>query len=214
MNSTGDLDGNDPARATGGLPEAPGDSAAPGGEEDPGSRSRDAELADGLKRRDPVAIREVMTLYGDRLLRSAYLMCGRSEADAQDLAQDTFVQAVRSAGSFLGRSSLYSWLHGILINVSRNFRRKQSRLIYAADLPEPAIESAGRDSGSDTDATPAALMQALRGLSDEHRDAVILYYFNGMNVPEIAEQTGVSLGTAKSRLHYAVKHLRRALQKK
>jgi RNA polymerase sigma-70 factor, ECF subfamily len=187
------------------APDLPGETGA--------SRAACLRLAEGLRKRDPAAVREVMSLHGDRLFRSAFLMCHNIEADAQDLVQDTFVQAVKSAHLYLGKSSLHSWLHGILINVHRNFRRKQSRLIYTDDVPEPDSARDPEPSGTEFEITPAGLTRALGNLSDEHREVVILYYFNGMTTAQIAQQTGTTLGTAKSRLHYAVKELRQALQK-
>jgi len=57
----------------------------------------DSEILAGLKRGDGNAAAELVDLYGDRLLRSAYALCG-NRADAQDLAQEALLQAVKSAG--------------------------------------------------------------------------------------------------------------------
>ena len=175
----------------------------------------DSELIDGLRRRDPDAIKEMMQTHGDRLYRSAYLLSGSHEADAKDLVQDALVQAVRSAPSFLGKSSLYTWLHGILINVHRNAVRKKGRLRYTQNIPEPeAAPAPAHDEEPGADISPEALTQALQQLSPDHREVILLYYFNNMTVPEIARHAGLSLGTAKSRLFYAVRELRRVLRKK
>jgi RNA polymerase sigma-70 factor (ECF subfamily) len=73
------------------------------------------------------------------LFRSACLLCG-DQAEAQDLVQETLLQAVRSADRFRGRSSLYTWLHGILLNLTRHYHRDRKRLVYDEELArqEPA----------------------------------------------------------------------------
>ena len=70
-------------------------------------------LVAALKGRDPASLDALIETYGTRLLRSAALLCG-NETTAQDLVQDTFVEAYRSLHRFRGQSSLYTWLHSIL----------------------------------------------------------------------------------------------------
>src|SRR6266446_3726570 len=78
-------------------------------------------------------LQELIESYGDRLLRSACLLCG-DETEAQDLVQETFVQALKSAHRFRGDSAVYTWLHGILLNVCRRHLRKQKRLVFDEGL--------------------------------------------------------------------------------
>ena len=80
------------------------------------------QLVTALKGRDPRVVQELVNSYGDRLLRSAFTLCG-NQTEAQDLVQDTFVEAMRSAGRFQGRSTLYTWLHAILLNLTRHYHR-------------------------------------------------------------------------------------------
>jgi RNA polymerase sigma-70 factor (ECF subfamily) len=148
--------------------------------------------------------------HGDRLLRSACLLCGDA-AEAQDLVQETFVQALKSAHRFRGDSAVYTWLHGILLNLCRRSYRKGRRLVLdeervleASVLPNPA-------DGMDRSLFAASLARALQALSPEHREAIVLRYYENMKLEEIARQTGVSKGTVKSRLHYAVRCLERLI---
>jgi RNA polymerase sigma-70 factor (ECF subfamily) len=78
-------------------------------------------------------------LYGERLLRSAFLLCG-NEADAQDLTQETLLQAIRSAARFRGQSRIYTWLHGILLNLTRRHHRQSRRTIPDDQLASREIE--------------------------------------------------------------------------
>ncbi len=167
----------------------------------------EAEIVAALKGADPRAVEELINLYGDRLLRSAYLLSG-SEADAQDLVQDTLILAVRHARRFHGKSALYTWLHGILLNLSRHYHRKRKRMIYTDQLPQSEMPDASASDRMDVEAASSALLDVIQQLSSSHREVIVLRYFEGMKVQEIARHIGVTKGTVGSRLHYAKKRLR------
>src|ERR1043166_2740030 len=78
-------------------------------------------------------VEEFIDVHGDRLLRSAYLLCG-DETEAQDLVQETLIQAIKSWRGFRGESGLYTWIHGILLNLCRRYHRKRKRLVYDEEL--------------------------------------------------------------------------------
>src|SRR5947207_13287392 len=93
-----------------------------------------------------VDLQEVIEANGDRLVRSAYLLCG-DETEAQDLVQETLLQALKSAHRFRGDSAVYTWLYGILRNLCHRHLRKQKRLVFEEELvlneavqPPPANE--------------------------------------------------------------------------
>jgi len=144
--------------------------------------------------------------HGDRLYRSAWLLCG-NETDAQDLVQETLVQAVQSLHRFRGDSAVYTWVHGILLNVSRRHHRQQKRFVYDETLIEGEKVPPVQPEISDLAVCSSSLAQALQSLSPEHREVVVLRYYEDQKIGEIARQTGVSVGTVKSRLHYAVRCL-------
>jgi RNA polymerase sigma-70 factor (ECF subfamily) len=77
------------------------------------------QLVQGLRSQEPGAEQELVASHGDRLFRSACLLCG-DQAEAQDLVQETMLQSVRSAPRFRGCSTVYTWLHGILLNLTRS----------------------------------------------------------------------------------------------
>ena len=169
------------------------------------------QLVQGLRSQDPGAMQELVVAYGDRLFRSACLLCG-NEAEAQDLVQETFLQAVRSAHRFGGRSSVYTWLHGILLNLTRHYHRDRKRLVYDEELahaePAPPDET---PNGLDVEMTTGALAKALRRLSGPHREVIVLRFYEDMKIHEIAARLGISKGTVKSRLHYAIAEMQRRL---
>ena len=169
------------------------------------------QLVQGLRSQDPGAVQELVVSHGDRLFRSACLLCG-DQAEAQDLVQETLLQAVRPAPRFRGCSSVYTWLHGILLNLTRHYHRDRKRMVYDEELarqePAPPDEHPSR---LDVDMSTSALADALGGLSGPHREVLILRFYEDMKIHEIAAQLGISAGTVKSRLHYAIAEMQRRL---
>jgi len=168
----------------------------------------DPDIIVALKQGKVSAIDEIIRIYGDRLLRSACLLSG-NQTDAQDLVQDTLVQVMQSIQSFRGESLLYTWMHGILLNLIRRRLRQQSRLEYNNDLPDqmeapPPMETERLD----LEKASSAMRKALQALSPPHREIIVLRYFEAMKIEEIARHLRISMGTAKSRLHYATQCLR------
>ncbi len=175
------------------------------------SMDDDQSLAAALKRGEPPALEALIKQHGTRLLRSASLLCG-NETEAHDLVQDTFVEAMRSAHRFRGGSGLYTWLHSILLNLTRHHHRDCRRLVYNNELALQDVPfEEGQTSASDLESAASELMQAMRKLSDAHREVLVLRYYEHMAIPEIARQLDVSIGTVKSRLHYAVREMQNIL---
>lgn len=164
----------------------------------------DKALLAALKRRDPAALEALIGSHGTRLFRSATLLCG-NETNARDLVQDTFVEALRSVNRFRGQSGIYTWLHSILLNLARHHHRDNRRLVYdnelaAQDFPIEEEQAATLD----LEMATTELTRVLRQLSDPHREVLVLRYYEHMKIGEIASRLGISTGTVKSRLHYAV----------
>jgi RNA polymerase sigma factor (sigma-70 family) len=169
------------------------------------------ELVAGLRRRETLAIGELFDSYAQRLLCSAFLLSG-SEIDAQDLVQETFVQALDSCHRFRGQSSIYTWLHAILLNLARHHHRDRRRLIVSDELARKDIPVI--DEGfarHDTETAGSALADALLQVSEIHREVLVLRFYEDMKIHEIAAHLGLSKGTVKSRLHYAIAEMQRLL---
>jgi RNA polymerase sigma-70 factor (ECF subfamily) len=169
------------------------------------------QLVQGLRSQDPRAVQEMVASHGDRLFRSACLLCG-DQAEAQDLVQETLLQAVRSGPRFRGSSSVYTWLHGILLNLTRHYHRDRKRMVYDEELVRqetgPPEENPNR---LDVEMTTGALTDVLGGLSGPHQEVLILRFYEDMKIHEIATHLGISKGTVKSRLHYALAEMQRRL---
>ncbi len=162
------------------------------------------QLVTALKSQDPGAVQELVNSYGDRLLRSAFSLCG-NETEAQDIVQDTFLQAIRSVHRFQGRSTVYTWLHAILLNLTSHYHRERKRIIYDDELAGREISPPEENMVQwDAGTASSALREALRQLSGAHREVIVLRYYEDMKIHEIARHLGISKGTVKSRLHYAI----------
>ncbi len=160
-------------------------------------------------------IKELARKYYDRLFRSALFMCG-DEAVAEELVQETFVGAVKSMDNFEGRSSYYTWLYAILRNKFRGWLRKKEKKSMSLERTAENIDGGGVDELLEDDRPDAAeelihqedierVREVLDELPHHHRSVLVLRYMEGMSYEDIADTLGCSLGTVKSRIHYALK---------
>lgn len=143
----------------------------------------------------------------------AYLLHLTGEAGiAEEVLQDTFVAVWKSAGSFAGRSSTRTWLIGIARRQAHNTLRRRSvprADIAAAEhlpgtLPEPEAYAL-------TAATRAEVVTAMRYLSADHREALVLAFAHDLSYQEMADVLGIPMGTVKSRLNGAKRALKELL---
>ena len=127
---------------------------------------------------------------------------------ASDAVQEAFFSAFRNLRSFRG-GNVKSWLNRICVNAAMDTQRAQEAPAGPA-VPGARgreLAAAGRRRGrSRADRRPdradrAILRQALLGITDDQRTAIVLFDVEGYDYAEIADMTGVSLGTVKSRIH-------------
>jgi RNA polymerase sigma-70 factor (ECF subfamily) len=151
--------------------------------------------------------RDAMARLVDAHYDAVYRFCARRVGAqlAEDLAQETFIVAQRQLRNFESRSSLSTWLFGIAHNQVRNAVRKRKL------EPVDWTMDAGTTNPESTLIDREALRKALGGLSEEHREVVLLHEVEGLSYDEAAEVLGIPPGTVKSRLHHAFLNLRRAL---
>lgn len=158
---------------------------------------------------DEESARLLIEQYGARLLGAAVLLCG-NHADAQDLMVETFQRAVRDISKFNERSSLFSWLYGILLNLNRMLwrSRSRSRIEYVETLPETTDDAPHPGRGLDDATAAAQLADAIRQLSEPLQAVVVLRYYAEMSIAEVAQTLKIRPGTVKSRLFSAMEKLR------
>ena len=137
-----------------------------------------------------------------------YHRCGRNPAVAEEIAQEAFVEAVRSRRRFRGQSDPTTWVMGIarhrLIDHFRREERARRRRADLTALDRAAAESPFADPASD------AIDDALAELPAPHRAALVLHYMDGLAVRELAVVMGRSEAAAASLLARARDRFRRA----
>ena len=140
---------------------------------------------------------------GVRLLRDNHL--------AEELVQDAFTNVWRGAVSFdPKRASFATWLYRLTRNRATDLnRRRRVRPLSAGEEPLQNV-SGGPEPEASVDGWDVA--RALSLISEEHREVLNLAYFEGLSQREISRQTGVPLGTVKSRTTAALKSLRRIME--
>lgn len=155
-----------------------------------------------------------------RKLHGMLIQMLNSEADAYDVAQESFLKAFHSLRYFKGSSSFYTWLYSIALNNARNFLRKRRREhSYSLDNDEKGspLEKDNELADKALSADPVRqaqitdlrrkLAHAISQLSPAHQEVVNLCDIQGLSYPEIAKIINISEGTLRSRLHYAHKQL-------
>jgi RNA polymerase sigma-70 factor, ECF subfamily len=138
----------------------------------------------------------------------------RNEQTALDVVQETFINATRYLGSLREDGKFGSWLFSIAHQKCQQLWRKPRR---EEVVPEDHELELGVDENAPFDLLirreqEEEFMTLLKQLSEAHRSVVLLHYLEEFPLEEIATVTGVSVGTVKSRLHYAKKQLRKLLE--
>ena len=174
-------------------------------------RSQDLELTSRSQAGDPEAFGELVSKYSTKIFTMVNCIVG-NENDAWDLAQEGFLKAWRSIHRFEARSSFYTWLYSITMNLTiESLRRKGRRQEVELDdampsfLPGPRVSCERAEIREQVNA-------ALAQLSPEHRAVVVLKELEDMQYHEIAEVLNVSMGTVMSRLFYGRKRLQSILK--
>ncbi len=151
-----------------------------------------------------------------RQLHSVALRLTGNAADAEDLVQETYAKAYAGFGSFKPGTNMRAWLYRIeanaFFNTYRSRRRRPEVLLESLEPVEaehPVTRSA--EDVALAEMTSPALVAALRGLPSQLATTVYLADAEGYRYAEIAEITGVPIGTVMSRLHRARKRLRTML---
>lgn len=170
---------------------------------------------------DTAAFDALVTKYRGRVYATVYQIV-RNQDDAWDIAQETFVKAWRSVGRFAGRSSFYTWLYRIALNLAIDFlrAREAARTTEFDETVGPGAAAAGAmtapgvapDRQVDAAAIRVRIEAALAALSPDHRAVVLLKEFEGLRYHEIAGVVGCSIGTVMSRLFYARRRLQDLLK--
>jgi RNA polymerase sigma-70 factor (ECF subfamily) len=173
--------------------------------DDPVQR-RDLILLERARAGDLDAFNDLVTVYQDQLFALIVRMVPDRD-QASDCVQEAFFSAYRNMAGFRG-GVVRSWLNRIAINAAMDIQRARKRR-PSQPYPELEDESWQPPAGEDADPVTTALTterhrainDALATITDDQRAAIVLFDVEGFDYAEIAEMTGVSLGTVKSRIH-------------
>lgn len=152
-------------------------------------------------------LERMMAQHGDGLLRLCFLML-QDRALAEDAVQETFLKAHRSYDSFRGNSSEYTWLSAIAANHCKSLRR--TAWFNKVDL-EDAFTSLPSNSKVE-DESDDTVYQAVLSLPNRYKDPVILHYYLGLKVKDIALILRLPQSTVSVLLHRARTKLKAALK--
>lgn len=189
----------------------------------PPDRDLDAELMRRVQRGDRDAFAELVERY-KRPIYNFILRTVRDETEAEDLAQNTFVQVWKSAKRYRVSARFSTWLYTIARNLSLNEIRRRSRhRAESLDAPHPEREEQSLHQVKDT-STPgppeavvreelfAKVEEAIGDLPEKQRTALLLCREEDVSYEEIAQVLGVSLSATKSIIHRAREVLRTRLK--
>jgi RNA polymerase sigma-70 factor (ECF subfamily) len=171
---------------------------------------------------DTQAFDSLWQKYSSRIYSLIYNMTSNHE-DANDLLLEVFAKAYRSISGFRGRSSFYTWIHAIAVNMTINFVKKRGRRFQMSldDLDSSVhndkefIELTASNTPTrevDLSELQQRLNEAMMKLSLEHRTVVTMFDIQGMPHAEIARILGVPEATVRSRLFYAHRQLQNYLE--
>jgi len=187
----------------------------------------EAQLVARLLERDERAFNTLVREYERRIFALVLRMIG-NRAEAEDLAQEVFVQVFKAIGSFRGESKLSTWIYRIAINLCKN-RSKYLRVRHSDDQQElAAVEErigprdakgasvsqvAGPDEVVAGKQVELIVQQAILELEPSFRECLVLRDVEDLSYEEIGAITGLPEGTVKSRIHRARGQLREIVER-
>jgi RNA polymerase sigma factor (sigma-70 family) len=183
----------------------------------------DIDVVRRVQAGDVAAFDRLILKYRERVYGIVYHLTSNRE-DAADLTQDSFIKAFQSIHRFGGQSSFFTWLYRIAVNSTLSHLRKARLRTFfsleridsdepvAKEIIDALTDKTGADRSSYVRELQEKLNDALQKLSIKHRTVVTLFEIDGLSHQEIAEVMGCSVGTVRSRLHYAKQLLQSELQ--
>ena len=178
------------------------------------------EIIEKVRQGDTQAFEVLVERYQTKVYNLALRMCG-NEDDAFDLAQDAFIRAWKSLGSFQFESAFSTWLFRLTSNLCLDYLRAKKRRAAVSltmsgeedeqaqlDVPDPAMTPEEAVLASED---KAILMEAINSLSADYRQIITLRAINDLSYAEIAKVLQIQEGTVKSRLSRARAELKNKL---
>lgn len=174
-----------------------------------------AEVLHPAEPRVDTVFRELVAQHKERLYRFVLKHIGHS-TEAEDLAQQAFVEAARTFETFRGESQLSTWLYGIAMNLVRNHLSRSPQRLYRFE-DESALDDTPSDMANPCEHLEMTQMvrlldNELAELMPEMREVLLLVALDDMSYEEAAELLSVPIGTVRSRVSRARAQLRRRFE--
>ena len=184
------------------------------------------QFLERLRRGEAAAFERLVAEHSGDIYALLYRMTSDAE-EARDLTQETFLRAFQSINRFRGDANLKTWMYRIAVNQARNrwrwWRRRKRDVTVSLDATDdrdkqPLVATLRNDCAVDPEQETLAheregqLREALLGLRQSYREAVILRDVEGFSYEEVAETLEISIGTVKSRISRGRLELRRKLE--
>lgn len=178
-------------------------------------------LVDELKRGSEIAFKTIVSSYQDMIYNTC-LSIVKSEEDAEDLAQEVFVQVYQSIQSFKGEAKLSTWIYRIAITKSLDHERKKKRkkrfgfvksifgedsevTVNPPDFHHPGVALDNKENA-------ALLFKAVDQLPENQKIAFILNKVEGLSYQEVSEIMEATVSSIESLLHRAKNNLKKILE--
>lgn len=177
-------------------------------------QASDLELVEEVRNGDRQAYTELMRRHQERIYWAARRIVGR-HADADDIAQETFVKAYLALGEFRGESAFFTWIYRIAVNLSLNAIRKRQIMTYLdqSELLRKVLPSSDRpDAMLEHKELEDTLQQAISALPEKQRMVFVMRYFDEMSYEEISEVLHTSVGGLKANYFHAINKVREYLK--
>lgn len=178
----------------------------------------DEVLIQKVKEGDKYSFNLLVWKWEKQIFNLAIRMLGSVE-DAADACQDIFISAYEKINSFNGNSKFSTWLYKIAINncISKLRRRKIEHRIYDNSVSQDNLaikHYAIRDDEANVikNQLTHRILKAIQNLPDEQKTIIELKIYQDLSFEEISQITGIPVGTAKSRLHYALNKIKNELK--
>jgi RNA polymerase sigma factor (sigma-70 family) len=172
----------------------------------------DKELVDKLRNREPTAVVELCNAYFDRIYRLVFSQVDGDRDVAQDIAQETFLAAFKSAHRFRGQSKVYTWLYSIANRkVADFYRRRKREGKHRADPLESQVYEAETDGTAESEETSKSIQQVLSCLPLHYKQVLLLKYVEEMPVADICQVMERSAKSVEGLLTRARRELRSEL---
>ncbi|MEN2984699.1 MAG: sigma-70 family RNA polymerase sigma factor [Dictyoglomaceae bacterium] len=182
----------------------------------------DKALISLIKLGDREAFNILVKRYEKKVFNILYLQLGPIN-DLEDLAQEVFIKIFKNINKFRGEAQFSTWLYRIVLNLSYDYKRKNKNIFSLDDNIDYEREETFENILPTSEEDPEKVLErlevqrkirdAIKGLSKEYQEVIILREFEGLSYEEIAKVLNCPVGTVESRLFRAREELRKKLIK-